>query len=87
MDWRKSKYAPIRLPQKGHSTLAGTALGAVVAMWSAQLLSRWLYEVNPTDAISLVAAELILIGVSLAACTVPGVRATRADPVEVLRAT
>jgi predicted permease len=66
--------------------LAGTAIGGIVAMWFAQLLGYWLYDVNPTDAASLVTAELILIAVSLIACAVPGIRASRADPVEVLRA-
>jgi hypothetical protein len=67
--------------------LAGVAIGAIVAMWFAQLLGYWLYDVNPTDALSLVSAELVLVVVSLAACAMPGVRASRADPVEVLRAT
>jgi predicted permease len=66
--------------------LAGVAIGAIVAMWFAQLLGYWLYDVNPTDAASLVTAELVLVTVSLIACAIPGVRATRADPVEVLRA-
>lgn len=67
--------------------LAGVAIGAVVAMWSAQLLTHWLYDINPTDVVSLVGAELVLIVVSLIACAVPGLRATRAEPIEVLRAT
>ncbi len=67
--------------------LAGTGIGAILAMWSAQLLSHWLYGVNPTDSVSLVAAELVLIAVSFGACLIPASRATRADPVEVLRAT
>jgi ABC-type lipoprotein release transport system permease subunit len=67
--------------------LAGTAIGAIVAMWFAQLLGYWLYDVNPTDAASLVAAELVLITVSLVACVIPGLRAASADPVDTLRAT
>ncbi len=67
--------------------LAGVAIGAVVAMWSAQLLTHWLYDINPTDVVALVGAELVLIVVSLIACAIPGLRATKADPIEVLRAT
>jgi predicted permease len=67
--------------------LGGVAIGAVVAMWSAQLLTHWLYDINPTDVVALVGAELVLIVVSLIACAVPGLRATKADPLEILRAT
>jgi ABC-type antimicrobial peptide transport system permease subunit len=67
--------------------LAGTAVGALVAMWTANLLAAWLYDVSPTDAASLVAAEAVLLAVSLAACTAPALAAARADPLEVLRAT
>ena len=67
--------------------LAGVAIGAVAAMWSAQLLTHWLYDINPTDVIALVSAELVLVVVSLIACAIPGLRATKADPIEVLRAT
>jgi len=67
--------------------LAGIAIGAVSAMWSAQLLSHWLYDINPTDVVALVSAELILSVVSLIACALPGLRATRADPLDILRAT
>jgi predicted permease len=67
--------------------LAGTGVGAFLAMWGAQLLGRWLYNVNPTDVVALVAAETVLFAVALVACLVPGLKAMRADPIEVLRAT
>jgi predicted permease len=67
--------------------LAGTGVGAFLAMWGARLLGRWLYNVNPTDVVALVAAETVLFAVALVACLVPGLKAMRADPVEVLRAT
>jgi hypothetical protein len=66
--------------------LAGIGIGAFLGMWTAQFLEHWLYDVNPTDAVSLVSAELVLIAVSLGACALPGIRATRSNPVEVLRA-
>ncbi|MCH7476423.1 MAG: hypothetical protein IIA27_17420, partial [Gemmatimonadetes bacterium] len=62
-------------------------IGAFFAMWGAQLFGTWLYNVNPTDALSLVVAEGALLAVSLVACVVPGVQAMRADPIDVLRAT
>jgi hypothetical protein len=66
--------------------LSGVAIGAIIAMWSAPLLGRWLYDVNPTDVVALVGAEFILVVASLVACAIPGLRATRADPLEILRA-
>jgi ABC-type antimicrobial peptide transport system permease subunit len=66
--------------------LAGTALGAGIAMWGSHLLRAWLYSVAPTDAAALVAAELTLILVALAACIAPAIQATRANPLEVMRA-
>ncbi len=67
--------------------LGGTAVGGFVAMWAASSITRLLYTVSPVDAAALVSAEAILVGVSLAAALEPALRATRADPVALLRAT
>ncbi|MBI4501410.1 MAG: ABC transporter permease [Gemmatimonadetes bacterium] len=67
--------------------LAGTALGAFIAMFMAQFVNAMLYKVGFTDVLSLVSSELILCGVAFLACLVPARRAMRADPVEILRAT
>jgi len=67
--------------------LGGTAIGAFLAMWSGRLMEHWLFTVSPLDAASLVGAESILIVVSLCAVIGPAYRATRADPVSLLRAT
>jgi predicted permease len=66
--------------------LAGVAIGAFLAMWGAQLLDAMLYDLPATDAGSLVAAEVVLLVAALAACVVPALRASRANPVEILRA-
>jgi putative ABC transport system permease protein len=68
-------------------TLAGTGLGAFIALWSAFLLENFLEDVYPTDVVTLVLAEAVLIAVTIIACLAPAFRAARADPVEVLRAT
>jgi hypothetical protein len=67
--------------------LAGTALGAFGGLFAGSLLGPGLYGIDPTDVVSLVVAEIVLLAVSFGACTVPALRATRADPVEILRAT
>jgi predicted permease len=68
-------------------TLAGTGLGAFVAMWSAYLLENLLEDVYPTDALTLLSVEAVLISVAIVASLAPAFRAMRADPVEILRAT
>jgi hypothetical protein len=66
--------------------LAGTGIGAFAAMWAGQLLDAWLYDVFFVNVISLVLAEGVLLAAGLGACLAPALRATRADPVEILRA-
>lgn len=67
--------------------LAGIGVGAFGALGAAFLLQAVLVEVYPIDAMSLVAAEALLIGVGLAAALAPALRAMRADPIEIMRAT
>jgi predicted permease len=66
--------------------LAGTALGAFGGFFAGSFFGGALYGVESTDVVSLVAAEIVLLAVSLGVCVVPALRATRADPVEILRA-
>jgi putative ABC transport system permease protein len=66
--------------------LAGTSIGAFVAMWASRLLGDWLWTVNHTDVIALVVAEAVLLLAGLAAALQPALRAMRANPVEILRA-
>ncbi|MGH7654722.1 MAG: FtsX-like permease family protein [Gemmatimonadaceae bacterium] len=66
--------------------LGGTAIGAIGGMWACSLLTKVLYDVNPTDVTALVTAEVILLLVTLLASAVPALRAMKADPVVVLRA-
>ena len=67
-------------------SLAGTAIGALLSFWASAGVSGFLYGVKNTDPVSLVVAELTLLAITMAAAVVPAVRATHADPVEVLRA-
>lgn len=65
--------------------LAGTGVGAFAAMGLARALDALLYDVFYTDVGALLAAEAIVILVSMAAAVVPARRAMQSDPVEVLR--
>lgn len=66
--------------------LAGTGLGAFGALLGTRLLDAVLESVLPSDVISLVVCEGILIAAGLLATLAPALRASRADPMEILRA-
>jgi putative ABC transport system permease protein len=66
-------------------TLFGIALGLFAAFALTRLLSTILYEVNPVEPIIYGAFAVFLIVVSLLAAYLPARRATRVDPVSVLR--
>lgn len=67
--------------------LGGTAIGGAVAMYAAFTLWEWLWGVYPVDAIALIITEGVLLGVTLIGSVLPAMRATRANPVDVMRAT
>jgi predicted permease len=64
----------------------GAALGLAGAFALTRLLQGMLYGVHPLDPWSLLAAALLLMGVSALASSLPARRATRVDPVSLLRA-
>jgi ABC-type antimicrobial peptide transport system permease subunit len=67
--------------------LGGTAVGAGAGMYLGFIIWDWLWGVYPVDATALVIAEGVLIAVTLAASAIPALHATRANPLEILRAT
>ena len=67
--------------------LGGTAVGALLSFWASAGISAMLYGVKNTDPVSLIVAEVTLLVVTMAASLAPALRAMRADPIEVLRAT
>ena len=66
--------------------LAGIALGLLGAFWLTGFMSTLLFEVPARDPLTLGGAALVLAGVSALACYFPARRATRVDPLVVLRA-
>jgi putative ABC transport system permease protein len=63
----------------------GLALGVVGALALTRLMSSFVYGVTTTDALAFVGAPAVLALVALAACYIPALRATRVDPVVVLK--
>lgn len=64
---------------------AGAAIGVVSALAATRVMAGLLYEVEPTDPLTLVAVPFFLIGVSLLAAFLPAYRAARVDPIRALR--
>jgi putative ABC transport system permease protein len=71
--------------QGGALVGTGIALGVVAFLLLARLLASFLYGVGAADPVSLVGATAILLGAGLLAAYVPARRASRIDPVLVLR--
>jgi predicted permease len=66
--------------------LAGAALGTAGAAAVTRALRGLLFEVEPLDPATFGATLALLSAVTLLACWIPARRATRADPLETLRA-
>ncbi len=65
--------------------LAGTAAGIAVGTVVARLLSSLLYEVKPSDPVTMLAVTLLLVVVAALAAFFPARRATVVDPTVALR--
>ena len=64
---------------------AGVVAGGALALLSSRALQSFLFEVEPTDPATLVAASVLFAAVALLACWAPTVRAARVDALEALR--
>jgi putative ABC transport system permease protein len=65
--------------------LAGVVAGSIGAVFAARLLGTLLYNVRPGDPAVLATIAAILAIAGIAASLVPGTRATRVDPITVLK--
>jgi putative ABC transport system permease protein len=73
------------LGQGARLAALGTALGLVGAFAASRLLATLLYQTSTLDALSYVLATVVLVAVALLASFLPARRATKVDPIAVLR--
>lgn len=64
---------------------AGSVMGLAGAWAIGRLLESMLYQIKPSDPITLASAPLLLLAVALLACYVPARRAMKVDPIVALR--
>jgi ABC-type antimicrobial peptide transport system permease subunit len=62
----------------------GVVLGVAAALMVTRLLEGMIYGVSMRDPLIFVLVNLLMVTVSLAACYVPALRATRVDPITAL---
>jgi putative ABC transport system permease protein len=75
----------LMLRETAAPTLAGIAAGIALSIALGRYLAAMLYDIRPTDPFTYGAVAALLLLVSLCASLVPARRATRVDPVAVLR--
>ena len=83
-----SRAALIRLVVRDELRVVGVGLAVgltAVALLAAPLLGGILFGIGPLDPVTFVAAPALLAVAALAACLLPGLRATAGEPARVLR--
>jgi putative ABC transport system permease protein len=63
----------------------GAAIGLAGALVLTRILRSFLFEISPTDPLALCFGTLLVMFMTLLACWLPAVRATRIQPLEALR--
>ena len=66
-------------------TVAGLVAGLAAAFVLTRLLQSQLFNVKPSDPVTIASVAAVIGAVALAACYIPASRATRVDPMVVLR--
>lgn len=65
--------------------VGGLVVGTGVALAAGWFVRSLLYEVRPTDPVTVIGVSVVLTGVAFIACVLPAFRSTRMSPVRVLK--
>jgi predicted permease len=85
MGARRADVLWLILRQGMRLTTLGLAVGLAGAVALTRVLRNHLYEIDPTDATTMVSVSFLLVLVALLACLIPARRATKVDPMVALR--
>jgi len=66
-------------------SLAGVAIGLVVALAASRVMASLLYEIQPRDPATFIGVPVVLTAVALVASLLPALRAMRVNPIVALR--
>ncbi len=66
-------------------TLAGIGVGAIGSLGVSRLLSSQLFGVSPSDPSTLLGVTFLVASAAMLACLTPAMRASRLDPIAILR--
>jgi ABC-type antimicrobial peptide transport system permease subunit len=64
---------------------SGVACGALLSLWASRFVEALVYGLQPRDPATFALAALVLTMVTALATAIPAWRASRIDPVEVLK--
>ncbi len=64
--------------------IVGIFVGTAGSLALSRLIRRLLFEVQPSDPLTLILVSVVIAGAALAACLIPAYRATRIDPIAAL---
>ena len=82
-----SRAAVLRLVVREGMMLVGigVGIGLAISLLIGRVFSRMLFGLSPADPLSLAGASAVLILVSMLACYLPAMAASRMDPMKALR--
>jgi putative ABC transport system permease protein len=65
--------------------VVGIAIGAAGALWLTHFMQALIFDVDPLDLATFAMMGAVLFAITLIACYVPALRATKLDPLVALR--
>lgn len=83
---RRADVWRLVIRQAGLLVVTGVVIGVVISGFVTSLMQAMLFGVTPTDPLTFALVVAVLAVTAIAACQVPALRATRADPLSALRA-